>query len=269
MGNMESDAPKEPAPGPEPRRRPQKKMTEADRAILTEFLQRPDARVNGKIHIPTVAKMTGLSYQQVYGFLRGDRFWAAQVAEVQPDKLVPTETDQIDADLDDKIATGVTISNAQFEEYRAMIRQNRKMLAADWSALGMTEEAGKRMEHYTKLGTTPTSMILRATTGQLISNLELLDRVIKADCERVLTNNLPEETTRNGEPKDPELVEREWRHTIFQGMKLQLDMFSHVHKAQALMARVMRELHLMNGGAAPAKKGDFEMPVAPVSERRD
>lgn len=257
---MSEDAPKR-------RRAPQKKMTDADKATLVEILKRPDVRVDGKIHIQTVADLTGLSYQQVYGFVRSNRYWAAQVAEATPDKLVPTEADQIDSDPLTDPATGVTISNAQFEEYRAMIRQNRKMMAADWEKLGMTADAGARMEHYCKLGTTPTSMILRATTGQLISNLELLDRVIKADAERILNDNLPVETTKNGEEKDPEQVEREWRHTLYQGMKLQLDMFAHVHKAQALMARVMRELHLMNGGQAPTAKGTFETQATPVSER--
>lgn len=253
---------------PVKRRARQNKMTEDDKAKLLEILKRDDVRMNGKLHLPTVANLTGLTYAQVYGFVRAQPYWAAQVGEANPGKLIPSEADQVDND--DETETGITISDAQFREYQAMIRQNRKMLAADWQSLGMTAEAGKRMEHYVTLGTTPTSQILRASTGQLISNLELLDRVIKKDVEMVLQDNLPDEFDKDGNPKDREQVERQWRQTIYQGMKLQLDMFSHVHKAQALMARVMRDLHLMNGGSAPAAKGSFEMPVAAaVSDRGD
>lgn len=258
---MADDAPPE-TPGT--RRRPHKKMTDADKAILADILRRPDVLVEGKIHIRTVEKITGLSYQQIYGFIQNDRYLAAQLAQADPGRLVPGEEDQIDGNGTEP-PTGVMVSNSQFEEYRALIRQSKKMLAADWKALGMTEEAGKRMEHYITLGTAPTSQILRGATGQLISNLELLDRIIKKDCELILTDNLPEETTRNGEPKDPELVQREWRQTVFQGMTLQLSMFSHLHKVQALMARVMKELQLMNGGAPPAAKGTFEAQTRPVA----
>lgn len=246
------------------RRAPQQKLTAADKAALVEVLKRPDVRIDGKISVPLVETLTGLSYGCIYNFLRSARYWHAQVGEADAGKLVPAEADQIDSD---NIPTSVAISTAQFEEYRAMIRQNRKMLAADWEKLGMTAEAGARMEHYGAIGTAPTGMVLRVTTGQLISNLELLDRIIKADCERVLTGKLPEEKTNSGEPRDPEEVEREWRHTVFAGMKLQLDMFAHVHKVQAVMARVMKDLYLMNGGSAPKAKGEFDAQTTPVSER--
>jgi hypothetical protein len=245
------------------RRTHQRKLTDADKVALIEVLKRPDVRVNGKLDVTTVARMTGLSYGQVYAFIRSDRYWHAQVAEADVGKIVATENEQIDT----AIPVGITISNAQFEEYRALIRQNKKMLGADWEKLGMTEEAGKRMEHYATIGTAPTGMVLRVTTGQLISNLELLDRIIKADSERVLTGKLPEEKDKNGEPRDPEQVERDWRYMVYSGMKLQLDMFSHVHKVQAVMARVMKDLYLMNGSSAPKPKGEFETQVTAVSDR--
>ena len=244
------------------------RLTEIDKQRLHEILKRPDVRINGKIHVNTVAKLAGLSYGQVYKFIRDDTFLRTQVGGVDVDKMVPTENQTID--MDGEIPTSVLVSNQQFEEYKALIRQNKKMLAADWTALGMTEAAGKRMEHYVTLGTAPTSQILRVTTGQLISNLELLDQVIKADCQRVLEGNIPKETKQNGEERDPQVVDREWRHTIYSGMKLQLDMFAHVHKAQALMARVMAELRKINGGTAPSIKGTFDSqatPVMPISER--
>lgn len=251
--------------GGERRRRAQQKLTDAGKAALIEILKRPDVRVDGKIDVTTVAKISGLSYGQVYGFIRSDRYWHAQVGEADVGKLEPTEADQADSEP----SVGVTVSNAQFEEYRALIRQNRKMLAQDWKSLGMTEEAGKRMEHYGMIGTAPTSMVLRVMGGQLISNLELLDRVIKADAEMILTGKLPEEAGANGEPKDPEQVEREWRHTLFKGMKLQLEMYGYAHKMQALMARVMSDLRKMNGGQAPAAKGEYdaEAQTTAVSER--
>lgn len=241
-------------------------LTDADKESLRAILRRDDVRIDGKIHVPTVESLSGLSYGCIYNFIKNDPYWAAQTSEAKPDAHLSKEADLVDGEPPDP-SLGITISDTQFKEYQAMIRQARKMMAGDWQALGMSEEAGKRMQHYGTLGAAPTGQILRVTTGQLISNLELLDRIIKADCERILNDNLPEEKMKNGDPRDPEEVEREWRQTVFNGMKLQLDMFSHVHKVQALMARVMRDLHLMNGGAPPPAKGTFEMPTGAVSER--
>lgn len=247
------------------RRVPQKKLSDEDKAKLLEILKSPAARVNDKIDIPSIAALTGISYAQIYNFIRSDRFWHSQVAEVDGGKLQATENVQVDSDPPADPNAGVLVSPTQFAEYQAMIRQQRKMLKADWEALGMTAEAGARMEHYGRLGTTPTGMILRATTGQLISNLELLDRVIKSDCERVLTGKLPAQVGKDGEEVDPELIERQWRHTIYEGMKLQLSMFSHVHKVQALMARVMADLSKLNGAGKAPEKGVYE--TEPASSR--
>lgn len=250
---------------PGKRRAPQKKMSDDDKAKLAEILKLPVARVNGKIDIPSVAALTGFSYQQIYGFIRSDRYWHAQLAEVDGGKLQASEANHVDGDPPADPNAGILMTPTQFSEYQAMIRQQRKMLKADFVALGMTERAGERMEHYQKLGTMPTGMILRATTGQLISNLELLDQVIKADCERVLSGKLPPQVGKDGQEVDPELIERQWRHTIFEGMKLQLSMFSHVHKVQALMARVMADLSKLNGAGKAPEKGVYE--TDPASAR--
>lgn len=262
----------EPPNGTEPpRRRAQKKMTAADKEALVAILKRPDCRVNGKIDVSSAARLAGLTYQQVYYFMRGDPYWRAQVTEANPDNLVPKEETLIDSDLPPALPPGITLTNGQFEEYQALLRQNRKMMQADWERLGMTAEAGKRMEHYIGLGAAPTGMILRATTGQLISNMELLDRMVKADFERVLSSNLPKELDGNGDPRDEQEVEREWRHTVYTGVELQLKMFAHVHKVQALMARVMKDLANMPGAGAGAKanKGVYDRAAhaTPVSER--
>lgn len=262
---MEEKTPDATPNGKKPRAR-QRKLTDADRAALIELFKRTDLRKpDGSLDIAMIAKLSGASYNQVIAVAAKNPFWHAQVAEADVSKLQRSEADMIDGDP----AIGVTISNAQFDEYRAMIRQNRKMMSRDWEALGMTEEAGKRMEHYAAIGTAPTSMVLRVMGGQLISNLEILDRVIKSDAEMILTGRLPEEKAANGDPRDPEQVEREWRHTLFKGMKLQLEMYGYAHKMQALMARVMSDLRKINGGQAPAAKGEFdaEAQATSVSER--
>lgn len=243
---------------PERRRKPQNKLTDADKELLREVLRRDDVRVEGKIHVPTVCRVTGLSPGCVHNFISRDPYWAAQTTEAKPDAHVPAETDQIDRAAPPTVPPeGILLTDAQFKEYQAMIRQQRKLLTKDWQALGMTEEAGQRMEHYGTIGTAPMGGVLRVMTGQLISNLELLDRIIKGDCERVLTGKIPEEIGKNGEARDKEEVERDWRYMVYSGMELQLKMFSHAHKVQALVARVMSDLRKMNGGEAPNGKGKF------------
>lgn len=252
---------------PEKRRKPQQKLTEADKELLREILRRDDAKVDGKIHVPTVCRLTGLSPGCVHNFISRDPYWASQTTEAKPDAHVPKETDLVDRDAVALPPGTILLSQTQWDEYQGLIRQNKKMLAKDWAALGMTEEAGARMEHYVTLGTAPVGQILRATTGQLVSNLELLDRVNKMNAERVLTGKIPEEIGKNGEARDPDEVAREWHATLFSGMDLQLKMFAHLHKAQALVARVMADLRKMNGGQAPTGKGTFGGFETQVSER--
>ncbi len=257
---MEETPPAANPNGDGPRRRPQRKLSAEDKAALVEVLQRPDVKVGGKIHIPTVQKLTGLSYGCIYNFIRADSYWHAQASEADASKLVPDEGGVVDRP---PLPPGVTLTDAQFREYQALIRQNEKFVKCDWEALGMNKEAGERMKHYMTLGMAPTSGILGASTGQLISNLSLLDRIVKADVERVLQDNLPAEFDGNGQPRDKQDVQREWRHTVFSGMKLQLEMFSHLHRVQAMMARVMRDLQAISKPGDNKPKGVFSgMPVA-------
>lgn len=251
-----------PAPAPERRRAAQRKLTAADKAALVEVLKRPDVRVDGKIDVKTVATLTGLSYGQVYAFVRSDRYWHAQVAEADPGRIAPSEIDQIDAPA---AAHPVLLTDGQISEYQSLLRQQKKMLAADWEKIGMTPEAGVRMEHYGNMGTAPTGMLLRAATGQLISNLDLLDQVIKKDAEMIILGRLPAEVDGKGEPRDSEQVERDWRYALYAGINLQLNMFAHLHKMQALVARVMADLQKLNGAKANPNKGFFEAQGTPAT----
>ena len=42
-------------------------------------------RVDGKLHLPTVATISGLTYQTVYGYVMKQGYLAAQVAETDAD----------------------------------------------------------------------------------------------------------------------------------------------------------------------------------------
>jgi hypothetical protein len=226
----------ETAEAPEKRRRAQRKLTEADRETLREICQRPEAKnAKGEIDCAAVAMLSGCSYGQVYNFIRADRY------------------------LHQALPPGVVaITKENFAEYQKLVRQNQRMLARDWEKLGLTEEEGAMMEHYATLGTAPTGQIMRVTTGQLISNLTLLDQVIKNDAEMIIHGRLPEEFDGNGDPRDPEAVERDWRYALYAGMQLQMKIFEQVHRTQALMARVMKDLQGMGAGREP-QRGTFSM----------
>lgn len=220
------------------RRRPQNKLGDTQKEQLREVMRRPDVKnPDGTYNVKAISRLSGCSYGQVYNFVRSDSFLHAQLPEANVSNP-PGDSQLIDAPE----AAVRTLTRTQWDEYQAIIRQNRKMLTGDWVALGMDEEQAKRMEHYCGLGAAPTAGVLRLTSGQLISNLAVLDQVIKGDAERILLGKIPPEYGKEGEERDPEQVAREWRMTLFQGMRLQLDMFSHVHKVQAVMARVAADL---------------------------
>lgn len=241
-----------------PRRKSQDKMGEEQKKELRELCMRPDLRLNGKIHIPTLEKVTGFSYGKIYGFINNDKYLNAQLADANANNLVPVEGDAIDGDMP-KLPPGmIHVTKEQFDEYEKLMRQNRKMLAGDWEKLGVDPEDAGRMEHYTTLGAAPMSGILRLFSGQLLSNANILDRVIKDDAERILRGTLPPENDKEGLPRDEGDVQREWRYTLFAGMQLQLQITSHIHKIQALAARVMADMQKLGGGKSPESKGNFQ-----------
>jgi hypothetical protein len=240
-------------------KKPKQRMSEADRATLLEILKRPDCQINGEIDIPTVSRLTGLTYQTIYGFLKSDRYLKAKLREADPDKNKVVETELVDRKPQHTLPMEVmTATAAEFQEAAAIRAQNLKMLAGKWQELGMTPAQAERAEAYCKLGNAPTHGVLRYVGGQLISNLSLLDEIIKADTEKILNGNLPPEMDAKGNPKDRDVIERDWRYMVYAGMQLQLQMFSHLHKSQAILARVAADMQKLLGQKKGDEKGDFE-----------
>lgn len=240
-----------PEPTPEEQRAPRRVLSDEEKMIVRETLKRPDVKYN----ISLTAKLLGLNYGQVEAFVRTDPWLAAQCPNKDASKMVPEEPDIIDRmALPDPSL--VALTKAEYETYQAFIRQNRKMLSKDWQALGIDADTASKMESYTQLGGAPIGQVIRLGHGQLIKNMMRLDNVIEMDAKMILSGEIPEELKADGTPKDPEKVEREWRHTLYAGMKLQLDMFTATNRTQALMARAARDMKAaLERGQKPGKAG--------------
>jgi hypothetical protein len=245
---------------PKLRRRPSRRMSDEDRKVLLEICQRPDCRdSNGKIHVATVARLTGLGTGAIYGFLERDSYLRTQLGEVEPDKLMPTDVDQIDRPQQPTLPLAMVNFDArQVAQGTAIRRQEMKMLKEDWVALGMTEEQGKKWTEYCNLGAAPTMAVIHGTGGQLISNLQLLDEIIKGDAEKILQKKLPVELDKKGEARDSDEVERDWRYMVFAGMQLQLQCHQALHKTLAMLAKTAADMQRINAGSKPEDKGHFE-----------
>jgi hypothetical protein len=241
-------------------RKPRKLLSEEDKKALLAILQRPDVRVDGKIHTATVCRLTGLSASTIYTFLKSDRYLNAQLAEVNPDTVQTTEVELIDRDEAPTLPlSAVNFQEKDLEEARALHNQELKVLAKDWEALGMTPEQGKKWEAFCRLGKAPTYAILRGVGGQLISDLTTLDEIIKQDADMILGKNLPVEKKANGEERPADAVARDWRYCVYQGMNLRLNMFAHLHKSQAILAHVARDLQaLQNAKPGNGVKGEYK-----------
>ncbi len=242
----------------EPRRKPQRKLSPEEKDGLRKILNDPSCpkRADGAFDYAAISKMTGLSYGQVYNFVLRDSYQRTKLLEVDASKLVPHEAAMVDGPP--ITPPSITLTDDQIKEYQALVRQNKRMLAKDWEALGMTPDAGLRMEKYGAMGAAPTGQLLRTVSGQLISNIDLLDQIVKKDSEMILKGRIPTEIGKDGEARDTEAVERDWRYAVFSGMKLHLEMFTHIHKVQALMARVMGEWQKLNGNKPKGEKGTFD-----------
>lgn len=216
-----------------PRRTPQHKLSEDEKAMIEAMLRRPDVKGN----ISITATLLGLNYGAVESYVRRTPRLAAMCPEKDAEKMVPGDTQLINRPRLPEDA--IIISPAEFEQYQGFVRQNKKMLAKDWEALGMTAAQGEKMERYARIGSSPISQVIRSSYGQLIKNMGLLDEVIEADAQKILDGNLPAELNQDGSPKDKDEVARQWRSTLFKGMKLQLDMTTQMWRAQALMAQTM------------------------------
>lgn len=233
-----------------PRRTPQRKMSDEEKDSIREVLGREDVNYN----ISLCAQLLDLNYGAVESFVRRDPYLSAKIPEKNASNMIAGENDVIDRRALPPDMTLLTPQ--QLEEYQKLMRQSRSMLAKDWAALGMTDEQGARMEHFSKIGASPIGQVIRASHGQLITNLDLLEQIIQKDGQMILTGKIPAELKADGTPKDPEMVEREWRYALFAGMRLQLDMFVHMNRTQAMLAQAMKALKasMMNGSSAPRGK---------------
>lgn len=239
-------------------------MTEANDAALAEIFKRADVRVNGKPKVSLIAKLAGLTDQQVYAFLRRHPYWRAQVAEVNPDNVAPKEPDLIDPVVPPP-TTGITITPDEFAKMQALLRQQKKMQAKEWHELGMDEGMAQRAETLNKLGAAPLIHVTQTLYGGLIKDTMILDRQLEADAERIRANSLPGEFDRDGEPVEDGKKQRDWRYCYYAGVKLRLEIYNSILKTQGMLARLMAEMNRAGLGAKPGEKGVFEVQI---SERR-
>lgn len=242
------------------RRTPQKKMTDEDKATLIEILKRPDARVDGKIHIPTIAAMTGLTYNQITRVVDSDPYFKAQKGEVNPGKVVPTEADLIDPPAS-LVPMGVTISQDDFERMRALFRQQKKMLSGDWVGLGLNQDMGDKIEKLAQLGSAPLYPLISAIHGGLIKDFMFLQQTLELDAEHISANQLPGELDAKGIPVEDGKVQREWRYCWYAGYKLLMELQKSLHQNQAMLVRAMKDLKAVAPDAKKPEKGVYEVPV--------
>lgn len=236
-------------PGPPEGRRPQRKLSDEEKQTIRDTLKRPDVANN----ISVCAQLLGLNYGAVEAFIRRDPYLSAMIPEKRADVMEPTEADIIDRP---PLNESVLINPAEYEQYQKLMRQSRSMLKRDWEELGMTPAQGEKMERYASIGAAPIGQVIRSSHGQLIKNMMVLDEIIERDAKMILDDNLPPEFKADGSPKDPDVIRREWRGTVFAGMKLQADIFVHITRTQAMMAQAMRNLEAakLRNSAAPRGK---------------
>lgn len=251
-----------PEAAPTLRRAPQRKMSDEEKSQIRDTLARPDVNYN----ISVCSQLLGLNYGAVESFVRRDPHLAAMIPEKSAEPMVPSESDIIDRPPLPPDA--VLLSASEFEQYQKLMRQSRVMLAKDWEAAGLTRAQGERMENYAKIGSSPIGQVIRSSHGQLITHMAMLGEVIEKDGKMILEGKIPEEHKADGTPKDKDMVEREWRYSLYAGMKLQMDMFVHMNRIQAMMAKAMKDMQdaLRKGNAVlPGRLADSARPAAPVS----
>lgn len=247
-------------------RAPQKKLTAADKEKLRGLFARADCqKPDGSADIALIARLSGLNYGQVYAFATRDAFQRTRRPEADTGKLVPNEAGMIEANDASGTPPGVTITHEQFSEIQSVLRQQKRMVAKDWEALGMTEDMAERVEKLTKMGKAPMIHVVGMLYGGLIKHATMLDEILETDAKKIRENSLPQELDKEGMPVDDGKVQREWRYTWYAGAKLNLDIYNSLHKTQAILARVMRDMKDL-GVKKPDEKGVFEMPA--VAERR-
>lgn len=247
---MADDAPR--------KRTPQRKMTDADKKTLAEILQREDVKVDGKIHIPTVEKLTGLTYQTIYGFIKKLPYLAAQLAEANPGKLVPTEAEIIDPP--EPPSNTVTVSREEFERAQALFRQQKKMTSADWVAHNLTDAEAARMVKLSKTGTIPLFPLTQMINGGLIKLVIGCQEYLEADLEKILKNALPAEKDKDGDLVDDGKVQREWRYSFNAGVKLLNEVQKSMFQNQAILIKAAKDMKAMQGEGKDPKKGVYQLP---------
>lgn len=246
----------------EPRRAPQKKLTEADKLAIIETCRREDVKKpDGSIDISLVARLTGKSYGCVERLVGRDPYLRTLRAEANPEKLIPRESELIDTP---RAPQGIIVTQEEFDRAQALLRQQRIMTAGDWEQHGMTPDMAQRLEKMNRMGKVPLLHLTQMAMGGLLKDVANLDEILDGDAEKIKGHLLPAETDKEGMPVEDGKVQREWRYNYYAGIKLRLEIFNSMQKTQAMLVRVMKDMQAAGMNGKPAEKGVFS---AQVSER--
>lgn len=237
---------------PPEQRVPKHILSDIEKEQIKTMLARPDVNYN----IAACARLLGVTYGSVESFVRRDPYLSAKCPGKDAEAMVLDDNQAMERPPLPPADGGVVMTQEEFDKYQAFLRQSRRMMSKDWEALGLTKDQGEKMEGYGKLGGAPLGQLIRTTHGNLIQNLVRLDEIVALDYDRIIAEKFPQEFKADGSPKDPEVVAREWRHTLYSGIKLQLDMHVQIARIQAMMAQVQKNMQaaMMRGTAQPKGK---------------
>ncbi|MCM2276161.1 MAG: hypothetical protein NDI75_15340 [Candidatus Didemnitutus sp.] len=204
----ETNIPSAPTLG-SPAKRPHAAYTEAERRLISETYLRPEVQRNVAA---TVALLQAehvnhdWDYQRVYRYIASIPALVAQHPSKDPAALVP--------DAADALGRPPILPPQELAEAKALVKQEALLKEQDWTALGLTEEQGKRMISMERFSQKPLMHMIRTTHGGMMFCLATLIRNFEDTAGRIEKCLLPSEVDGKGDPRPEIEVEREWHHLL-------------------------------------------------------
>lgn len=187
-----------------PARLPRKPPTEEEVKALAETLALPEINQNiGAATAYLQKRFPDHGYNRWYRVLKSSEYMSAMHPSTKPEEAVP---DQIDT-----INRTPLLTQPEQREIVEMVKQEKLLATGDWEKIGIPKERAEQMVSLEKFAKLPMVHMARATHGSLMKSFEGLNAVYDKYINKLLSDELPEEYDKKGEPKDSQ---REWLYAL-------------------------------------------------------
>lgn len=189
-----------------PARKPKKPYTDDEVKALAEVMGRPEVGNNIAAAAAILVPQYGGDYQRWYKLAKSNEYLAAVHPSAKPESITPTDVDAINRPP--------LLTPTEQVEHRQLAKQERALAASDWKALGISDGQATRMLSMERFARLPLKNMVAVTHGGMMFAFAGLLEIYEKCQKKFIEGNLPPELDKEGNPRDPMDIERDWVYAM-------------------------------------------------------